>query len=98
MINSNMYSGAWEQGRSPVGCDCYRTIYTTFKTKFKFLFMPIFGAMAIAPYGCLSLSAIFYFMQILFNGALKTAPYGFSLNQNHYNPIHSSQKIQGQNS
>ncbi len=57
-------------------------------------------------YGFLSLSARFYFMPILFNGALslkgyisiKTAPYGFSLNQNHYNPIHSSQKIQGHNS
>jgi len=43
-------TGVWEQGRSPVGCDCYRTIYTTFKTKFQFFFMPIFGAMAIAPY------------------------------------------------
>ena len=72
MINSNIYSqtGTWEQGQSPVGCDCYRTIHTKFKTKFQFFFMPIFGAMAIAPYGSLSLSARFYFMPILFNGAL----------------------------
>ena len=56
MINSNTYSEAraWEQGRSPVGCDCYRTIYTTFKIKFQFFFMPIFGAIAIAPYGLFS--------------------------------------------
>ena len=50
--NSNTHSqtGVWEQGRSPVGCDCYRTICLIFKTKFQFFFMPIFGAMAIAPY------------------------------------------------
>jgi len=30
--------------------DCYRTIYATFKIKFQSLFMPIVGAMAIAPY------------------------------------------------
>ena len=54
-INSNMHSqaGAWEQGRSPVGCDCYRTIYAIFKMRFQFFFMPIFGAIAIAPYGFL---------------------------------------------
>ncbi len=75
MINFNIDSKtkAWEQGQSPVGCDCYRTIYTTLKTKFQFFFMPIFGAIAIAPYK-------------------------FPLNQNYYNPIHSSQKVQGQNS
>ena len=31
----------------------------------------------IPTYSCLSLSARFYFMRILFNGALETAPYGF---------------------
>ncbi len=35
-------------------------------------------------YGCLSLSARFYFMRILFNGALKTAPYDF------FNPTNTS--------
>ena len=81
MINSNTHSqtGTWKQKQSPVGCDCYRTIHTKFKTKFQFFFMPIFGAMAIAPYGFLSLSASFYFMRILFNGALGNAPY------KHYN-------------
>jgi len=29
-----------QQGQSPVGGDCYRTIYTTFKTEFQSLFMP----------------------------------------------------------
>jgi len=33
-----------------VGGDCYRTIYATFEIKFQSLFMPIVGAMAIAPY------------------------------------------------
>lgn len=75
MTNFNIYFQvrAWKQIQTFVECDCYRTIYTTFKTKFQFLFMPILGTMAIAPYG-------------------------FSLNQNHYNLIHSSQKVQGQNS
>ena len=39
--------------RASVGCDCHRTIYSIFKTRFQFFFMPIFGAMAIAPYGFL---------------------------------------------
>jgi len=33
-----------------VGGDCYRTIYRIFNIKFQSLFMPIVGAMAIAPY------------------------------------------------
>ena len=50
MPNSNTYSQAktWEQGRSPVGGDCYHTICLNPKTNF--FFMPINGAMAIAPY------------------------------------------------
>ena len=75
MINSNTHSqtGVWEQGRSPVGGDCYHTICLNPKTNF--FFMSIIGAMAIAPYGFLSLSARFYFMQILINGAMAIAPY-----------------------
>ena len=65
---------ALTQIQSPAGCDCYRTIYTTFKIKFKSLFMPIVGAMAIAPYHLQSLSARFYFIQILFDGRLKPYP------------------------
>jgi len=65
-----------------VGGDCYRTIYRTFKTEFKSLFMPIVGAMAIASYGFKSLSARFYFMRILFDGRLKPYPTNFkSVNQ-----------------
>jgi len=56
-----------------VGGDCYRTIYTTFKIKFQSLFIPIVGAMAIAPYGVQSLSAKFYFMPTLINGALENS-------------------------
>ena len=34
-----------------VGCDCYHTIlHSIFKIKFQSFFMPIIGAMAIAPY------------------------------------------------
>jgi len=77
MINSNT-----QQEQSPVGGDCYRTIYTTFKIEFQSLFMPIVGAMAIAPYGVQSLSAKFYFMRILFDGRLKPYPTNFkSVNQ-----------------
>jgi len=52
MTNSNTDSQTrvWEQRQSPVGCDCYRTIDTTFKMRFQSLFMPIIGAIAIAPY------------------------------------------------
>jgi len=53
--------------------DCYRTIDTTFKIKFQSLFMPIVGAMAIAPYGFKSLSARFLFMPTLINGALENS-------------------------
>jgi len=81
MINSNTHSqtGVWERGRSPVGGDCYRTIDITFKIKFQSLFMPIVGAMAIAPYGVQSLSARFLFMRILFDGRLKPYPTNFKL-------------------
>ncbi|MBU1669321.1 hypothetical protein KKC13_13000 [bacterium] len=76
MINSNTDSQTeiLEQGLCPVGGDCYHTI--CLKLKIDFFVMPIIGTMAIAPYGILSLSSKFYFMPILFNGALKTAPYG----------------------
>jgi len=53
-INSNMYSqrGRWEQGRSPVGGDCYHTIFNFIsKRKPWYFFILIIGAMAIAPYG-----------------------------------------------
>ena len=55
MINSNMYSqrGRWEQGRSPVGDDCYHTILNWHRIQSK-LYSEIdilIGAMAIAPYG-----------------------------------------------
>jgi len=76
MTNSNTYSqtGVWEQGRSPVGGDCYHTIFNSiYKIKFQSLSMPIIGAMAIAPYGLLSLSARFYFIPTLFNGALENS-------------------------
>jgi len=88
MINSNIY----KQGQSPVGSDCYRTIYTTFKMRFQSLFMPIVGAMAIAPYGTKSLSARFYFMRILFDGRLKPYPTGFQFLK-HYNLTYFSQKL-----
>ena len=65
MINSNMYSqrGRWERGRSPVGCVFQRTV----KIKLELL-SNICGERK-------SLSAKRFFMPILFNGALKTAPY-----------------------
>ena len=55
--------GRWERGRSPVGCDCYRTIYTIFKMKFQFFFMPINGALGNAPYKHYNLT---YFLGLLF--------------------------------
>jgi len=82
----------FEQGQSPVGGNCYRTIYTTFKTKFKSLFIPIIGAMAIAPYGAKSLLARFYFMRILFDGRLKPYPTSFKFSK-HYNLTYFSQKL-----
>jgi len=75
-----------------VGGDCYRTIYTTFKTEFQSLFMPIGGAMAIAPYGVQSLSARFSFMRILFDGRLKPYPTYFKF-QKYYNLTYFSQKL-----
>jgi hypothetical protein len=75
-----------KQNQNPVGGDCHHTIFNSiYKTKFQSFFMPIIGAMAIALYGSKSLSARFYFMRILFNGALKTVPYRFSKNKNHTN-------------
>jgi len=47
----NFQTKILKQGQIPVGGDCHHTIYTTFKTEFQSLFMPIVGAMAIAPYG-----------------------------------------------
>jgi len=45
MINFNIHFQA-------VGGDCHHTIFSPiFKIKFQSLFMPIVGAMAIAPYG-----------------------------------------------
>jgi hypothetical protein len=47
MINSKTL----KQRRSPVGGDCYHTIFNAiFKTKFEFFSLPYVGAMAIAPY------------------------------------------------
>jgi len=71
MTNSNTHSQTrvWEQRQSPVVCDCYRTIYTTFKMKFQSLFMPIVGAIAIVPYGffkTLKHYKFIYFSQKLF--------------------------------
>ena len=68
--NSNRYSqrGRWEQGRSPVGGDCYHTIINLiFKMKFWFFLMPNIGAMAYPkgisvghryPYGFLDIKTI----------------------------------------
>ena len=43
----------WERGRSPVGGDCYHTIFNSiFKIKYWFVFIPNICAMEIAPYGC----------------------------------------------
>ena len=53
MANSNTHSptGVWKQKQSLVGGDCYHTIfYLIFKIEFQSFFMPIVGAMAIAPY------------------------------------------------
>ena len=47
MTNSN--TRTLKQEQSPVGGDCYHTIYLNCKTNF--FFMVIVGAMAIAPYG-----------------------------------------------
>ena len=96
MINANTYSQTrtWKQWQSPVGGDCYHTIYLNCKTDS--FFMLIVGAMAIAPYGfsnIKSLSAKFLFMPISINGALETAPYGFFLNPKHYNLTCLSQKL-----
>ena len=59
-----------------VGGDCHHTIINPIlKIKPWFFFIPYIGAIAIAPY-VKTLSAKFYLIPILFNGALKTAPYG----------------------
>ncbi|CAA6806701.1 MAG: Unknown protein [uncultured Sulfurovum sp.] len=75
MIDSNRHSqvGVWKQGQSSVKADCYHTIYLKFKIDF--FFIPSIGRMVITFYGILSLTAKLYFIPILFNGALKTAPY-----------------------
>jgi len=60
-----------------VGGDCYHTIFNFIsKSKFWYFFMPIIGAMAIAPYGLSNikiLSAKFSFIPILFCGALENS-------------------------
>ena len=85
--NSNTHSqqGRWEQGQSPVGGDCYHTIINLiFKMKSWLFFMPNIGAMAYPkgisvghrPHGFLdikTLSARFYCMPILLNGALENS-------------------------
>jgi len=66
-LNSNMHSqqGRWEQGRSPVGGDCYHTILNLIsKIKFYIYYLLEVGAMAIAPYG-------FFVMPRLLNDALE---------------------------
>jgi len=50
----------------------------------RFFFLPNIGAMAIAPY-VRSLSAKLFFLPIFICGALKTAPYGGFINQEHLN-------------
>jgi len=52
--NFNTYSQieALKQGRSPVGGDCYHTIFhSIFIIEFQSLFITVIGAMSIAPYG-----------------------------------------------
>ena len=84
-------AGAWEQGRSPVGrvaliptsvCitnKFYRSIETLYADVFclygLFLYACLCRDEGNPTYGCLSLSARFYFMPILFNGAIAIAPY-----------------------
>ena len=54
-LNSNTHfqRGRWEQGRSPVGGDCYHTILNfIFTIKLYIYYLLEVGAMAIAPYGC----------------------------------------------
>jgi len=61
MINYNIHSqrGRWEQGRSPVGGDCYHTIFNFIsKRKPWYFFMSIIGAMAIAPYRFVNIKKI----------------------------------------
>ena len=82
-------TGVWEQGRSPVGLDVlfptsvyiinkfYRSIETLYANIFclyvLFLCAYLRREEDIPTYGFLSLSARFYFMRILFNGALENS-------------------------
>ncbi len=85
----------WKQGLRPVGrvalipTSVYITnkIYRSIETLYADVFC-LYGLFLYAcfcrdegnpTYGCLSLSARFYFMRILFNGAIAIAPY------KHYN-------------
>jgi len=71
MINFNIHF-------QTVGGDCHHTIFSPiFKTELKSSFMPIVGAIAIAPYHLQNLSAKFDFMRILFNSRLKPYPTDF---------------------
>ena len=90
--NMHSQAGAWERGRSPVGRVAliptsvyitnkfYRSIETPYVNIFclyeLFLYANLRRDEGNPTYGCLSLSARFYFMPILFNGAMAIAPYG----------------------
>jgi len=50
----------------------------------RFFFLPNIGAIAIAPY-IKTLSGHLFFLPIFICGALKTAPYGGFINQEHLN-------------
>ena len=78
-INSNTYSqaGAWERRQSPIKGDCHRTNMRNKKEPIFYFEYGIYnGVIAITPYGYLnikSLSAKFYFLPILFCGALENS-------------------------
>jgi len=100
MMNAHRYSqaGAWEQGRSPVGADCYHTtINLRFEIKYCFNNIINISAMAIAPYGFLnlkSLSAKLSFLPMLLTGALENSTLrNFLKILKHYNLTYSSQKL-----
>ena len=57
-----------------------KTLYTNIFYLYGFVFYAYLRREEDIPtYGSLSLSARFYFVQILFNGALKTAPNGLDV-------------------
>ncbi len=89
--NIHSKAKAWEQGLCPVGRDVlfptsiyipnkfYRSIKTLYADTFHlyelFIYVYLRREEDIPTYGFLSLSARFYFMQILINGAMAIAPY-----------------------